>query len=115
MKILIVDDNYAIRSTCEMILSHSGVHEIRQAVDGQDALEQLEKFSAELLLADNRMPYIMGPELITRAKKMNPAIRTILMSGEDVEELASACGADMFFKKPIRPKELRDAIELLGE
>jgi CheY-like chemotaxis protein len=83
LKILIVDDEPAIRSLTSQIAERCGCL-VQTACDASDALDQLEKFPFDVLLTDNYMPGMSGLELVQRVKeKFGSSIKIILMSADE--------------------------------
>jgi CheY-like chemotaxis protein len=85
--ILIVDDEENIRNVADATLSKFGYRTVT-AVDGTDALAVYSQRKDEIavVLTDMAMPYMDGHALIRALKKMDPAIKTIAMSGLIREE-----------------------------
>ena len=64
MKILVVDDSQTTRKIMVQMLSQSGWETVQEAVDGQDALDQLRSGqSFDLLVTDWNMPNLSGLDL----------------------------------------------------
>src|SRR4030066_510800 len=74
-KILIVDDEEVIRKFLRINLIKWG-YEVKEAVDGVEALEQLSKDHFDLLISDITMPNKDGWEVL-KAVKSNPKMRGI--------------------------------------
>ena len=79
MKILVADDELAIRSLVAEILTDEG-HEVTMAEDGQDALEKFEVDWHEIVLSDIRMPNLTGIELLAKVKEINDMTQFIIMT-----------------------------------
>jgi signal transduction histidine kinase/CheY-like chemotaxis protein len=67
-KILIVDDEPAIREIVHRTLEKEG-WEIYQAGDGEEALQQVQKVAPEIILLDLMMPRMDGFEFLTQLRK----------------------------------------------
>ena len=113
LKILIADDNEAVRVMLTEMLDSFGLH-ADAAVDGKIALKKLDA-SYDLILVDWKMPEMDGIETskkIKADKRLNK-IPVILMTAfgttKDIEELADGC-VDAFIVKPIKQSELIDTI-----
>ena len=111
-KILIVDDEKNIRLTMKQALQPLG-YELETAVNGEDALQQLEVGDFGLILLDLRLPGLSGLEVLRRVAELRPDIRVILISAHGTVENAVEAmrlGAVDFIQKPFVPKELRDIV-----
>jgi DNA-binding NtrC family response regulator len=77
--ILLVDDEVQVARSIDRLLRRYG-HQVRMASSGADALRMLD--GVGLLLTDVRMPGMTGLELIIEVKRVRPAIRCCIMSGD---------------------------------
>jgi len=117
-RILIIDDDTNIRTILGDILSIAG-YEPLIAVDGNEGLQLLTENSCTLIITDLIMPEKEGIETIIEAKKSNPGIKIIAISGggrigaTDYLSVASKIGADATLAKPFRNQELVDLVESL--
>ncbi len=115
-RIVIVDDDRALRDRLQQVLEHDGYH-VAQAPSGLRLLTLLEVDRPDLILLDVAMSWINGFELC-RAMKANPAYRAIpviFISGRSQEsdvEMGLSCGADDYFVKPLDTMRL---VERVGE
>ena len=66
-RILVVDDDESIRQIVRLFLSDEG-YEVREATNGEVALELLSGYQPDLILLDLRMPVIDGWEFARRYK-----------------------------------------------
>ena len=114
-RILLVEDEPAVRSSCERILERTG-YTVISAPDGASALERMamEEEPFTLLLSDVVMPGMSGSELARRVKARQPDIAVLFMSGyaDDVlvhDEIAAS--AVTCVAKPFTVRELCDAVE----
>ncbi len=111
-KILIVDDEKNIRLTMAQALQPLG-YGVKTAVNGEDALKQLEVDDFGLILLDLKMPGMDGLQVLRRVVELRPDIRVILISAHGTVEHAVEAmrlGAVDFIQKPFVPKELRDIV-----
>ncbi len=112
-RILVVDDQKNIRFTVAQALDPLG-YDVRAAVNGDDALRQLEGGDpVDLLLLDLKMPGMSGLEVLEKAVARFPHIKTIIISAHgSVDNAVDAMklGARDFLQKPFTPQELRQAI-----
>ena len=115
IRVLLVDDEELIRRPMGRFLSKRGA-EIREAGDGQAALERLQEgFEPHVILADLRMPRMDGAELYERLQQERPALaeRLLFLSG-DITHLASRglseVSRDRVLVKPVELAELERRI-----
>lgn len=88
--LLIAEDEPAIRTAMQRMLQKQG-YVCHVAVDGDDALRQLEALDGriDLLVSDIVMPNRTGPELVRRMRERYPTIPVVFMTGfASTEELA---------------------------
>lgn len=112
-KILIVDDEPDMLSTCKAALSRDGIS-ITLESNSPQALKRLERGSFDLIVADIKMPDLTGTELLKAAKAIDPDLPVILMTAyPEVETAVEAlrAGALDYLIKPIHPEELKLKVE----
>jgi two-component system sensor histidine kinase/response regulator len=103
-KILIVDDETAqMKALCNTLQDHN--YKTVGFSSAKAALAELEKSEFDLLLSDLMMPEMNGIELLQAAKKINPDLVCIIMTGEGtiataVEAMKS--GALDYILKPFK-------------
>ncbi|MFN4973398.1 MAG: sigma-54-dependent transcriptional regulator [Bacteroidota bacterium] len=101
-KILIIDDEKAIRTTLKEILEYEG-YKVDEAADGQSGLEKMENEDYEAVLCDIKMPKMDGIEVLTRAAEILDDVPFIMISGNatiDIAVEATKKGAYDFISKP---------------
>ncbi|MDB5183977.1 MAG: DNA-binding response regulator VicR [Candidatus Saccharibacteria bacterium] len=110
-KILIVEDDKALRDVFELIVK-SGGHNVRVAQDGADALKRLPKFIPDIILLDMLMPVKSGLEFLQEAnlKKAYPAIVVIILSNlsdsQTIQEALKLGAVKHLIKSDIMPDDL---------
>ena len=112
--ILVVDDEPGIRELLVNILSIQGQYLVKTALDGEDAYNKICIEDFDLILSDHDMPNETGIGLITKAKEIKPDIKTILMTGGDIELLrkeASKLSVCNYVKKPFVIDEILDLVD----
>ena len=115
-RILIVDDERAVRVTMRRILERDG-HEVCEAGDGEAALERFRALVPDLVLMDLYMPGLDGFEATQRLRSAEtgpdrvPIIATTANAMPGVRERCFEVGMDEFLVKPIRPRDLVSAVE----
>lgn len=106
-KILIVDDEDALRESYEMILN-TEPYQVDVAKNGQVALEFTEKKEYDLILLDLMMPILDGLGFLKKVEKKHSKIIILsnLSSGIEIDK-AYKLGADSsVLKATLSPKEL---------
>ncbi len=116
-RILIVDDDDALRESLEMILASEG-YGVTTACSGDQALARVEEVPVDIVLCDVRMPGLDGFELLPQIARKLPGVPVVMMSAYGSEDLAIEAmklGAYDYVAKPFQPSEilltLRKAME----
>jgi len=117
VRILIVDDEPALRQTLSLILA-ADEHETLAATDGEDALAKATSADVDLVLCDLRMPNVSGLEFLDRYRAAGGSALVIVMSAYGDADTAIAAmqrGAYDYIQKPFRAEEVslvvRKAVE----
>ncbi|MBL8843569.1 MAG: sigma-54-dependent Fis family transcriptional regulator [Planctomycetes bacterium] len=108
-RILVVDDEEAIRSGLAEILTEEG-YEVEQAGDGQTALARIREEVFDLVCTDVRMPRMDGLELVERVKQESPETELIVITGfASLQSAVDAVkrGAEDYLSKPFDLDEVR--------
>ncbi|PAW93977.1 Fis family transcriptional regulator [Mucilaginibacter sp. MD40] len=101
-KILIIDDERAIRSTLREILEYED-YTVEDIDNGIDGLEMIRKNDYDLVLCDIKMNRMDGMEVLTEGLTIKPDLPFIMISGHGTVETAveaSKKGAFDFISKP---------------
>jgi DNA-binding NtrC family response regulator len=85
--ILVVDDEPSIRRFAMRALLDEGF-DVREAGDGQQALEIVHGGGVSVLVSDVVMPRLNGVQLMERLARSHPQLPVVLMSGYAARELA---------------------------
>lgn len=117
-KVLIVDDQYGVRSLLQLVFQEEG-YQVITAVNGRDALRQVERWRPEVVIMDIKMPIMGGLEALPRIKALAPATEVIIMTAYvEAASLAEVwrLGASDFIYKPFDLEELKGKVrELLAQ
>lgn len=116
MKILLADDEEAIRSLVAATLKNTDRYVVLLAQDGEQALEIALKERPELVLLDVRMPRMDGFEVCKELKSDSrtahaKVIMLTALTLEEDRERANESGADEYFTKPFSPLALLSKVE----
>jgi DNA-binding NtrC family response regulator len=113
-RILIVDDDERQRNALAAMLA-DGDYDMRMAADGQEALERLAGFNADVIVSDLVMPRMDGFELLRRLKEegdLTPAIAlTAFGSIEKALTAVHDLKAFWFLEKPVEPRAFKTLLE----
>ena len=110
VKVLVVDDEPAIREMIRFALSKSDM-KVRCAESGREAIDKINEKKPDILLLDWMMPNLSGPQL-TRHLRKNPLTKDIPIImltariSEDDKVSGLNAGADDYIIKPFSPREL---------
>jgi CheY-like chemotaxis protein/anti-sigma regulatory factor (Ser/Thr protein kinase) len=85
--VLVVDDSPLDRRLAARMLEEIGL-DVKVAVHGRDALDQIELSAPDLIVTDMQMPEMDGLALVQQVTEAFPAIPIILMTAFGSEELA---------------------------
>lgn len=118
-KILVVEDNEDNRRILVYRLRKIGQFDIRQATNGQEAIEAVQADAPDLIFMDLKMPVMDGWEATRRIRTMpgGDAIRIIALTAQAMagdEEKALAIGCDDYLAKPVvDPSLVKQKLERL--
>ncbi len=101
-RVLIVEDSTLFRQLLkETLKDRFPSIEIYQAIDGEEALLQVETLRPHLVFMDLRLPGENGLELTKKVKARYPNIIVVILTGYDLPEYQDASWqcADYFFSK----------------
>lgn len=103
-KILIIEDEAAIRRVLSKILSEENdSYQVEEAEDGVVGLEKIKTTDYDLVLCDIKMPKMDGVEVLEAVKKIKPEIPMVMISGHGDMETAintMRLGAFDYISKP---------------
>lgn len=115
MDILVVDDASTMRRIVRGLLRELSLKNIREAENGSDALEELRRKKADLVISDWNMPQMTGIELL-RAIRSDSALKDlpVLMvtaeaKKENIMEAVQA-GVNNYIVKPFSAETLQEKL-----
>ncbi len=113
-RILIVDDDERQRTALAAILSESA-YDTQVAADGQEALERLAAFNADVIVSDLVMPRMDGFELLRHLKERGDLTPAIALTGFGSMEKALSAVHDLkafwYLDKPVEPRAFKTLLE----
>ncbi|WP_378187054.1 sigma-54-dependent transcriptional regulator [Aquimarina sp. W85] len=103
-KILIIEDESAIRRVLSKILSEENPkYQVFEASDGLEGIEVIKNEDFDLVLCDIKMPKMDGVEVLEAVKKIKPEIPMVMISGHgdlDTAVNTMRLGAFDYISKP---------------
>jgi two-component system nitrogen regulation response regulator NtrX len=111
-RILVVDDEPAIRDTMRMILEYDG-YEVIVAGSGPEGLATVEKEGPDLVFLDIKMPGLDGLEVLSRLRGLYEALPVVIISAHGTTATAleaGRLGAFRFIEKPLSKDYVLDAV-----
>jgi two-component system KDP operon response regulator KdpE len=113
-RILLVEDDIALRTSVRQILERSG-YEVRVAADGAAGVRELESSTFEVVLLDIGLPFVDGWRILgTLEGKRLPSVIVISARGEERDKVrALDMGADDYLAKPFGADELLARIRVV--
>jgi len=112
-KILVVDDEKAVRLSLAELLSMEG-HQVITAESGEEALQRLEEDNFDLILVDLIMPGIDGLQVMEAAQRLSPHTVVIMLTAHGSLESAIHAlrqGAHDYLLKPCDVEEILRSVE----
>ena len=81
LRILVIDDNAAIRELLRLVLEEEG-YEVIEAANGAEGLQRYQATPTDLVITDLQMPGMDGLELLMALRRMVPTPALIAISGD---------------------------------
>jgi len=115
MRVLVVDDEPAVRGVIGSMLVRSGA-EVQLAATVAEAVKRLGEGDYDWLVVDYRLPDGTGLDVLRAAAGREPGIRAVMVTGEaevdGLREKALGLGAEKVLSKPFCLHELMQVIPL---
>ncbi len=104
-KILIIDDEKAIRNTLREILEYES-YQVDEAANGEEGLNKIENGEYDAVLCDVKMPKMDGMTVLTRAKEIDEDLPFVMISGHGNVEMAVEATKKGAFDFIVKPPDL---------
>ena len=109
-RILVVDDDKAVRLLLRAVLERRG-HSVIEAADGDEGLRCYRAAPTDLVITDIQMPVMDGLRMIKELRSTFPTVKIIVISGEK-SSLAEAQPLSLgTFEKPLYMEQFLDAVQ----
>jgi two-component system OmpR family response regulator len=107
-RILLVDDDEDIREIAQLTLESVGGFEVMSCSSGEEALEAMESFAADLVLLDVEMPGIDGPATLEAMRLDSRGVPVIFLTARAPQEAERyrELGVLDVIPKPFDPMDL---------
>jgi two-component system response regulator AtoC len=112
--ILIIEDDDSLRESLEMFLEERG-YSVYSAATGHQGLGLWKKHSPQVIILDIKLPDLSGLDMLPRITSQDPDVKVIVITAfHDMETTIEAMrlGAYDYIRKPLKTKELDDAINV---
>ncbi len=115
VSVLIVDDEYLIRSLIRKSVDWEGLgfRIVGEAEDGETAIRLVDELRPRLVILDINIPFFNGLEVTRRLRSSHPEVKIIILTGyEDFQYALQAIKAGVlnYILKPINPEEFEIAL-----
>jgi two-component system, NtrC family, nitrogen regulation response regulator NtrX len=107
-RILVIDDEAAIRDSLKMTLEYQG-YEVLTAATGEEGIAQVEREAPDMVFLDVKMPGMDGIEVLQRLRHVVDSLPIVVISGHGTVSTAveaTKLGAFDFIEKPPESERL---------
>lgn len=112
-RILVIDDEQAIRTLLERLLSRKG-HEVLLAANGREGLKCFHQDHPDAVVLDLKMPEMDGCEVLRQIRLVNQRVPVIVLTGTgmlEMEHQAYALGVTEYLEKEFSLYHLGDSLK----
>ncbi len=115
MKVLVVDDDPVVLKVLTQIIENAG-YKVSGVTSPLAALEMLKQLKFRIMLTDVNMPEMDGIELMQAAKRYDPMIQVVVITGDSTMKKALSAleyGAMDYLLKPVGdPDEVVESVRI---
>jgi two-component system, response regulator PdtaR len=113
-RIIIAEDESVIRMDLREEVQSQGYLVVGDAGDGESAVNLARELRPDLVLMDIRMPVMDGIEAarVLTAERLAPVVLLTGFSDDELIERAREAGVVAYITKPLRPTDLKPAVEI---
>jgi DNA-binding NarL/FixJ family response regulator len=112
-RVVVADDDEAVRTVLSHVLSDEGIDVVGLACDGREAVALALQLRPDTVLLDIRMPELGGLEAAQQIRAAHPDMRLVMLSAYDdatLQQEAKVVGASRFLIKGCALADLIDAV-----
>jgi DNA-binding NarL/FixJ family response regulator len=112
-RVVVADDDEAVRTVLSHVLSDEGIDVVGLACDGREAVALALELRPDTVLLDIRMPELGGIEAAQQIRAADPDMRLVMLSAYDdatLQQEAKVVGASRFLIKGCALADLIDAV-----
>ncbi len=113
MRVLVVDDDRAIRDFMETFLSKDGI-EVKTLADPALAADEIKNGGYHMVVLDLMMPDMDGVEVLQRIRRVDNDVAVVIFTGYptlDTAVQSMKLDAVDYLKKPFNPEEFREVVD----
>ena len=114
VRVLLADDESHVRLFIKTVIGTLGFQVVGEAANGQQAVEQFEKLSPDLVLLDINMPVMDGITALKELRKRSESVAIIMLTSLASVEVVEQCleaGANYHLRKDLPVSELKEEIQ----
>ncbi|MBC8043672.1 MAG: response regulator, partial [Rhizobacter sp.] len=115
--ILFVDDEPQVLQS--LSITFQKAYDVLTTTNGHEAIDLVKRKPISVVISDQRMPHMLGHELLREVKAINPAAMRILLTGyADIEAIMASVNIGDVFRfvnKPWKNDKLRETVALAVE
>lgn len=118
MRVMIVEDNAAMRKVLLSVFSRSGYEVVGAFEDGTGLEEKIQQASPDVICLDYNLPGRDGLTLLKSIQSVAPQIDVLFMTASEesgLEEKAADAGASGFIRKPFTQTQIVDELQVVAE
>ena len=115
MQALIVEDDTSLQNFYHQVLQYYDF-DVYIAVDGQQAIAQLQKIRPTLIVLDMRLPYINGTHIldfIAQDECLSKSFVLIASASQEFELEVNKVPNAIFLLKPVLPNQIHEVVKIV--
>lgn len=117
-RVVIVEDSHIMQQIYQSALSDTDFNIMGEAMDGNSALEMIQKLQPDIVILDLVLPKLSGVDVLKKISDISPQTKTVVITSvEDQAVLrqVKSLGAVFVIKKPFKKDQLLQTLNLLTD